>query len=162
MSGIVRFGAVCKPDTPAAHRHDAPGRARYSYNQLKCAKGGGVPGSGCRGRSPACFGPRHQASGQASSTIGVMEASLTPTLQPAQRLHQLESGTTTEAALAFFNSLPAVEVATMIGSWRARRRNRPSDRWPARTGRLARQAIYRAGWCPPVGIRTDERSAYSA
>ena len=42
---------------------------------------------------------------------------MTPTSQPAQRLHQLESGTTTEAALAFFDSLLPVEVATMIGSW---------------------------------------------
>jgi hypothetical protein len=35
------------------------------------------------------------------------EASLTPTSQQAQRLHQLESGTTTEAALAFFVSSAA-------------------------------------------------------
>jgi hypothetical protein len=48
------------------------------------------------------------------------EASLTPISQPAQRLHQLESGTTTEAALAFFDSLPPVEVATMMGSWRGK------------------------------------------
>lgn len=45
---------------------------------------------------------------------------MTPTSQPAQRLHQLESGTTTEAALAFFDSLPPVEIATMIGSWRGK------------------------------------------
>jgi hypothetical protein len=48
------------------------------------------------------------------------EVSLTPTSQPLQRLHQLESGTTTETALAFFDSLPPLEVATMIGSWRGK------------------------------------------
>ena len=48
------------------------------------------------------------------------EVSLTPTSQPPQRLHQLESGTTTETALAFFDSLPPLEVATMIGSWRGK------------------------------------------
>jgi hypothetical protein len=45
---------------------------------------------------------------------------LTATSPPAQRLHQLESGTTTEAALAFFDSLAPLEVATMIGSWRGK------------------------------------------
>lgn len=48
------------------------------------------------------------------------EAVLTPTSQPTLRLHQLESGTTTEAALAFFDLLPPVEVAAMIGSWRGK------------------------------------------
>jgi GXWXG protein len=43
-----------------------------------------------------------------------------PASQPALRLHQLESGTTTEAALAFFDSLSPVEIATMIGAWRGR------------------------------------------
>ena len=45
---------------------------------------------------------------------------LTPASQPAQRLRQLESGTTTEAALAFFDLLPPVQVATLIGSWRGK------------------------------------------
>ena len=45
---------------------------------------------------------------------------MTPTPESAQRLRQLESGTTTEAALAFFDSLPPVEIATMIGAWRGR------------------------------------------
>jgi hypothetical protein len=54
------------------------------------------------------------------SSVLPKEAVLTPTSQPAQRLHQLESGTTTEAALAFFDSLPPVEIATMIGSWRGK------------------------------------------
>jgi hypothetical protein len=45
---------------------------------------------------------------------------LTPTPQPAEQLHQLESGTTTEAALAFFDSLPPLDMATMIGSWRGK------------------------------------------
>ena len=54
------------------------------------------------------------------SSVLPKEASLTPTSQPAQRLHQLESGTTTEAALAFFDSLPPIEVAPMIGSWRGK------------------------------------------
>jgi len=45
---------------------------------------------------------------------------LKPTSKPAQALHQLESGTTTQAALAFFDSLPPVEIATMIGSWRGK------------------------------------------
>ena len=45
---------------------------------------------------------------------------MTPTSQSAQRLHQLESGTTTEVALCFFDSLPNVEIATMIGSWRGK------------------------------------------
>src|SRR5260370_30774201 len=68
-----------------------------------------------------------------------MEASLTPTSPPAQRLHQLESGTTTEAALAFFDSLPAVEVATMIGSWRGNWAETPPppDWLPPRGGRPA-------------------------
>jgi hypothetical protein len=54
------------------------------------------------------------------SSVLPKEASLTPTSQPAQRLHQLESGTTTEAALAFFDALPPIEVAPMIGSWRGK------------------------------------------
>ena len=54
------------------------------------------------------------------SSVLPKEASLTSTSQPAQRLHQLESGATTEAALAFFDSLPPLEVATMIGSWRGK------------------------------------------
>jgi hypothetical protein len=54
------------------------------------------------------------------SSVLPKEASLTPTSQPAQQLHQLESGTTTEAALAFFDSLPPIEVAPMIGSWRGK------------------------------------------
>ena len=45
---------------------------------------------------------------------------LTPATQPAQQLHQLENGTTTEAALAFFDSLAPVETPTLIGSWRGR------------------------------------------
>jgi Domain of unknown function (DUF4334)/GXWXG protein len=48
------------------------------------------------------------------------EVRLTPISQPSQRLHDLESGTTTEAALAFFDSLPPVETAAMIGSWRGK------------------------------------------
>jgi hypothetical protein len=48
------------------------------------------------------------------------EVRLKPTSKPAQGLHQLESGTTTQAALAFFDSLPPVEIATMIGSWRGK------------------------------------------
>jgi hypothetical protein len=57
------------------------------------------------------------------------EVSLTQTSQPAQRLHDLASGTTTEAALAFFDSLPPVEIATMIGSWRGKgvKTNHPLD-----------------------------------
>jgi hypothetical protein len=43
---------------------------------------------------------------------------LKPALQPAQLLLHLESGTTTEAALAFLDSLAPVDMATMIGSWR--------------------------------------------
>ena len=83
---------------------------------------------------------------------------MTPTSQPAQRLHQLESGTTTEAALAFFDSLPPLEVATMIGSWRGKgvETGHPIDGLLKRV-RLARQTIYRARWCPSVDIQTDER-----
>ncbi|HEY0933033.1 MAG TPA: DUF4334 domain-containing protein [Trebonia sp.] len=36
----------------------------------------------------------------------------------AQTLHELEAGTTTEAALSFFDSLPAVTVPEMMGAWR--------------------------------------------
>ena len=45
---------------------------------------------------------------------------MTPASQPPHRLRPLESGTTTEAALAFFDSLSPVEIATMIGAWRGR------------------------------------------
>ena len=45
---------------------------------------------------------------------------MTPATQPAQQLHLLENGTTTEAALAFFDSLAPVETPTLIGSWRGR------------------------------------------
>ena len=45
---------------------------------------------------------------------------MTPTSQPAQWLQQLESGTTSEAALTFFDSLAPLEVASMIGSWRGK------------------------------------------
>ena len=54
------------------------------------------------------------------SSVLPKEARLTPTSQSAQRLRQLESGTTTEAALAFFDALPPVELATLIGSWRGK------------------------------------------
>ena len=79
--------------------------------------------------------PRHSV----GSAVLPEEVSLTPTSQPLQRLHQLESGTATEAALAFFDSLPPVEIATMIGSWRG---TGVETGHPARTVRLARQAIY--------------------
>jgi hypothetical protein len=55
------------------------------------------------------------------SLVGTAEGGrVTPTSQPAQQLRQLESGTTPETALAFFDTLPPVEMATMIGSWRGK------------------------------------------
>ena len=51
---------------------------------------------------------------------GFLKQGKASTSQPLQRLHQLESGTTTETALAFFDSLPPLEVAIMIGSWRGK------------------------------------------
>ena len=72
------------------------------------------------GGRPLVSGPATKRAAKHVRRRYCMEAGLTPTSPPAQRLHQLESGTTTEAALAFFDSLPAVEVATMIGSWRGK------------------------------------------
>jgi hypothetical protein len=43
-----------------------------------------------------------------------------PQANPAERLEVLERGTTTATALALFDSLPAVELGEMIGSWRGR------------------------------------------
>ncbi|MDD9205499.1 DUF4334 domain-containing protein [Georgenia sp. 10Sc9-8] len=37
---------------------------------------------------------------------------------PARRLRELEQGTTSAQALAFFDSLPAVAVAELTGAWR--------------------------------------------
>jgi hypothetical protein len=46
--------------------------------------------------------PRHSV----GSAVLPEEVRLIPTSQPAQPLHQLESGTATEAALAFFAHCP--------------------------------------------------------
>src|SRR5262245_4976273 len=70
--------------------------------------------------SQRCIGRAQRRKFRFRSSVLPKEAVLTPTSQPAQRLHQLESGTTAEVALAFFDSLPPVEIATMTGSWRGK------------------------------------------
>src|SRR5262245_41559743 len=70
--------------------------------------------------SQRCIGRAQRRKFLFRSLVLPKEAVLTPTSQPAQRLYQLESGTTAEVALAFFDSLPPVEIATMTGSWRGK------------------------------------------
>ncbi len=64
---------------------------------------------------------------------GFLKQGKASTSQPLQRLHQLESGTTTETALAFFDSLPPLEVAIMIGSWRGKTPEGRPDTCPPRS-----------------------------
>jgi GXWXG protein len=83
-------------------------------------------------------------------------ASLTPASPPAQRLHQLASGTTTEAALAFFDSLPPVELATMMGSWRGKglQTGHPMDGLLERFGWHGKRFTGPDGAHPLVFVRT--------
>ena len=61
--------------------------------------------------------------------------------EPGASLRDLEQGTTIQAALSFYDSLPPVTVEEMVGAWKGRVPHRQSVRWASGGVRLARQAV---------------------
>jgi hypothetical protein len=75
------------------------------------------------------------------------------------RLTELEAGADRLEIMEFYDSLPAVQIEQMIGSWRGSGLPRPYVRRVARAVRLAREAVRQPGGRPSFGFSRREGKA---